>query len=41
MVKYKLNTICYKRSVKGGKQMGKRTFEDVKNYGNRKGNVPY
>lgn len=32
MVKYKLNTICYKRSVKGGKQMGKRTFEDVKNY---------
>lgn len=32
MVKYKLNTICYKRSVKGVKQMGKRTFEDVKNY---------
>lgn len=32
MVKYKLNTICYKRSVKGGKQMGKRTFEDVKKY---------
>ena len=32
MVKYKLNNIRYKRSVKGGKQMGKRTFEDVKNY---------